>query len=305
MRTKIPPDGALVDTHEGPVVIGYDGGPGAADALALGLGWASQLGSAALVVMVYSAPAPIGPGRVDAEWVAAQRADAERQLDEVRQKTTGSNVEFRAVASGSASHGLQDMAEELKASLLVLGPPQRAESHLLSASARGRVIAGAPCPVAIPPRGWRDRPELKLGRIGVAFVPTPDGREALRVASIFARRVGASLHVVTAVASEAEVLSSRIGEDIEHGYVATAKDEFKRAIEDAIAELGPDVEVSGEVLIGQNTVETLAGVRDNTFDALFMGSRGYGPIRRVLLGGVSARLIRQLEVPAVVVPRAG
>lgn len=292
-------------TYEGPVVVGYDGRPGAADALALGLGWADQQGSGLHVVMVYPAPAPVGIGRVDAEWVAEQRANAERQLDEARQKAVGSNVEFRAVASGSASHGLQDAAEELDASLLVLGSRQQAESTLLSASARGRVIAGAPCPVAIPSRGWRDRPVQKLGRVGVAFVPTPDGREALRVASIFARRVGAKLHVVTAVASEAEVLSSRIGEDMEHGYVATAKDEFQRAIEDAIAELGPDVEVSGEVLVGRNTVETLAGVRDNTFDALFMGSRGYGPIRRVLLGGVSARLIRQLEVPAVVVPRAG
>jgi nucleotide-binding universal stress UspA family protein len=294
-----------VDTHDGPVVIGYDGGPGAADALALGIGWAGQLGSGALVVMVYPAPAPIGPGRVDAEWVAAQRADAERQLDEARQRTAGSNVEFRAVASGSASHGLQDAADELEASLLVLGSPRRAESHLLPASAGGRAIAGAPCPVAIPPRGWRDRPVQTLDRIGVAFLPTPDGREALRVAASFARRVGAKLHVVTAVASEAEVMSYRIGEDVEESYVSAAEEQFQQAIEDAIAELAADVEASGEVLIGQNPVQTLAGLDDAAFDALFMGSRGYGPIRRVLLGGVSARLMRQLELPAVVVPRPG
>jgi nucleotide-binding universal stress UspA family protein len=36
-----------------------------------------------------------------------------------------------------------------------------------------------------------------------------------------------------------------------------------------------------------------------------MGSRGYGPIRRVLLGGVASRLLRRLDVPAVIVPRAG
>src|SRR5215203_3711107 len=55
------------------------------------------------------------------------------------------------------------------------------------------------------------------------------------------------------------------------------------------------VNASGEVLVGGDTVETLAGLRD-TFDALFMGSRGYGPIGRVLLGGVSARLMRRLDV---------
>jgi nucleotide-binding universal stress UspA family protein len=294
-----------VVTYEGPVVIGYDGGAGAADALALGMGWAGQLGSRAVVVTVYPGPAPISPGRVDAEWVADRRAEAERLLDEARQRTPITGVEFRTVGSGSASHGLHDIAEELEASLIVLGSPQRTQPRLFAATTGDRVIAGAPCPVAIPPRGWADRPSQQLGRIGVAFVPTPDGREALRVAAIFARRVGAVLHVVTVVASEAEVMSYRIGEDVEHMYVSAAKEEYQRNIEGAIAELAPDVKASGEVLVGGDTVETIADLRDTAFDALFMGSRGYGPIRRVLLGGVSARLMRQLDVPAVVVPRSG
>jgi nucleotide-binding universal stress UspA family protein len=290
-----------VDTHEGPVVIGYDGGPGAADALALGLHWAEQLGSRAVVLVVYPGPAPISPGRVDAEWVADRRAEAERLLDEARRLTATASAEFRAVGSGSASHGLHDVAEELEASVIVLGSLQQQRPRLLSATTGDRVIAGAPCPVAIPPRGWRDRPAQELGRIGVAFVPTPDGREALRVAAIFARRVRARLHAVTVVASEAEVMSYRIGADVEQIYVSAAEEEFQRGIEAAIAEVAPDVKASGEVLVGGDTVETLAVLRD--FDALFMGSRGYGPIGRVLLGGVSARLMRRLDVPAVVVPR--
>ena len=291
-----------MDTHEGPVVIGYDGGPGAADALALGLGWAGQLGSGVVVVVVYPGPAPISPARVDAEWVADRRAEAERLLDEARRLTGTASVEFRAVGSGSAPHGLHDVAEELAASVIVLGSLQHQQRRLLAASTGDRVIAGAPCPVAIPPRGWRDRPAQELGRIGVAFVPTPDGREALRVAAIFARRVGARLHAVTVVASKAEVTSYRIGADVEQIYVSAAEEEFQRGIEAAIAEVAPDVKASGEVLLGSDTVETLAGLRD-AFDALFMGSRGYGPIGRVLLGGVSARLMRRLDVPAVVVPR--
>ena len=292
-------------TYDGPVVIGYDGGPGASDALAHGLGWAGELDSGAVVVTVYPGPAPISPGRVDAEWVAERRGEAERLLDEARQRMATTDVEFRAVGSGSASHGLHDVAEELEASLIVMGSPQRPQPRLLAATTEDRVIAGAPCPVSIPPRGWHDRTGRELRRIGVAFLPTPDGYEALRVAAGFARRVGARLHVTTVVASEAEVMSYRIGEDVEHMYVAEAKDEFQRSIDDAIAELAPDVEASGEVLVGKDTVQILAGLRDTAFDALFMGSRGYGPVRRVLLGGVSARLMRQLDVPAVVVPRHG
>jgi nucleotide-binding universal stress UspA family protein len=294
-----------VDIHDGPVVIGYDGGAGAADALALGIGWAGQLGTPPVVVTVYPGPAPISPGRVDAEWVADRRAEAENLLDEARGLATETNVEFRAVGSGSASHGLHDVAEELEASLIVLGSPQRPQPPLLTATTGDRVIAGAPCPVSIPPRGWRERPARGLNRIGVAFVPTPDGREALRIAAVFARRVKAQLHVVTVVAEEAEVMSYRIGQDAEQRYVSAAQEEFQRAIEDTIAELAPDLTASGEVLVGGDIVETLVGLGDTAFQALFMGSRGYGPIRRVLLGGVSARLMRQLDVPAVVVPRAG
>jgi nucleotide-binding universal stress UspA family protein len=223
-------------------------------------------------------------------------------LDEARRLTGTASAEFRAVGSGSAAHGLHDVAEELEASVIVLGSLQHQQPRLLAASTGDRVIAGAPCPVAIPPRGWRDRPAQELSRIGVAFVPTPDGREALRVAAIFARRFGARLQAVTVVASEAEVMSYRIGADVEQIYVSAAEEEFQRGIEAAIAEVAPDVKATGQVLVGGHTVDTLAGLRD-AFDALFMGSRGYGPIGRVLLGGVSARLMRQLDVPAVVVPR--
>jgi nucleotide-binding universal stress UspA family protein len=294
-----------MDTHDGPVVIGYDGGPGAADALALGIGWAGELGSPAMVLTVYPGPAPISPGRVDAEWVADRRAEAEHLLQEARGLTSTEQVEFRAVGSGSASHGLHDVAEELEASLIVLGSAHQTQSRLITATTGDRVIAGAPCPVSIPPSGWRGRPARKLGRIGVAFVPTPDGREALLTAALFARRVNAQLHVVTVVADEAEVMSYRIGQDAEQRYMSSAREEFQRAIEDTIAELAPDLKTSGEVLVGGDIVETIAGLRDTAFDALFMGSRGYGPIRRVLLGGVSARLMRQLDVPSVVVPRPG
>jgi nucleotide-binding universal stress UspA family protein len=40
-------------------------------------------------------------------------------------------------------------------------------------------------------------------------------------------------------------------------------------------------------------------------DLLVCGSRGYGPIRRVLLGGVSSRLMRRSVNPLLVVPRPG
>jgi nucleotide-binding universal stress UspA family protein len=38
-------------------------------------------------------------------------------------------------------------------------------------------------------------------------------------------------------------------------------------------------------------------------DLLVAGSRGYGPIRSVLLGGATGRLIREVACAVIVVPR--
>jgi hypothetical protein len=38
---------------------------------------------------------------------------------------------------------------------------------------------------------------------------------------------------------------------------------------------------------------------------LVLGSRGYGPVRRVLLGSVSGELVRGAACPVLVVPRPG
>jgi nucleotide-binding universal stress UspA family protein len=39
-------------------------------------------------------------------------------------------------------------------------------------------------------------------------------------------------------------------------------------------------------------------------DLLVAGSRGYGPVRRLLLGSVSTLLVRQADCPLLVLPRS-
>jgi nucleotide-binding universal stress UspA family protein len=59
------------------------------------------------------------------------------------------------------------------------------------------------------------------------------------------------------------------------------------------------IRVYGEV------VDELSVVGERGVDLLVCGSRGYGPVRRVLLGTVSAALVRQASLPVLVVPRGG
>jgi nucleotide-binding universal stress UspA family protein len=92
------------------------------------------------------------------------------------------------------------------------------------------------------------------------------------------------------------------GRDAERAFMATAREHYQVAIDSAIKRLPAGLPASGHLLTGE-VVEVLADLDVDDVDVLFCGSRGYGPMRRVLLGGVSSRLVRQARSPVVVVPR--
>jgi nucleotide-binding universal stress UspA family protein len=59
--------------------------------------------------------------------------------------------------------------------------------------------------------------------------------------------------------------------------------------------------VEREFLVGDAVAELVRRTRDA--DLAIVGSRGYGPLRSVLLGSVSAQLVREAACPVMVVPR--
>ncbi|NYJ08924.1 universal stress protein [Petropleomorpha daqingensis] len=286
----------------GPVVTGFDGSPSAEDALVLARAWARVLGTGLVVATVHPSPAPISSGRVDAEWVADRHHEAEKVLEGAHGLLAAVDaVDYRVVASSSAAHGLHDLAEELGASVIVVGSSSAAaERRLFAGSTADRLLAGSQAPVGVAPAGFRDRNISVLERIGVAFVDTPDGHAALDLAVRLAVRVSATLTLYSVLAGEAELVMPVIGRDAEHAFAATAQDRFQRALDLALAGIPAGVPAGARILTG-NVVDVLAELDE--VDVLFCGSRGYGPARRVLLGGVSSRLVRRARSPIVVVPR--
>jgi nucleotide-binding universal stress UspA family protein len=298
---------STTDAGPGPVVVGYDGTDGGADALALAVACVRVLDADLLVVAVYPGPAPIGIGRVDAEWVAERRAAAEQVLKQARVILGGwgalaGDTTFRAVGSSSAAHGLHDQAEQEQAQLIVVGPPaESAQERLFAGGTAHRLLTGASCPVGVAPSGLRDHQLDGLRVIAVAYLDTPEAKSALSAAARLARRTGVLLRLYTVMPEPADVMPLFLGRDAELAFTDVARKGFQRAIDDAIAGLPQEVQASGEVLTG-DVVDVLSNL-DDEVDALFCGSRGYGPVRRVLLGGVSARLIGRARAPIVVVPR--
>jgi nucleotide-binding universal stress UspA family protein len=84
--------------------------------------WSQASGRPLKVVTVYPGPAPIGMGRVDAEWVAYNHEEANEILDEARRLLNTFDAEFVAVPSDSASRGLHDVQEAAwHDSIVILG----------------------------------------------------------------------------------------------------------------------------------------------------------------------------------------
>ena len=57
------------------------------------------------------------------------------------------------------------------------------------------------------------------------------------------------------------------------------------------------------VLLHGPTGKVIADACDGVIDLLVVGSRGYGPIQRALLGSVSEELIARARHPVLVIPR--
>ena len=215
-------------------------------------------------------------------------------------------VELRGVDGHSAAHGLHRVAEAERAGLVVVGASHRgrAERAVLGSTAE-RVIHGAPCPVAVVPD---DFAELQLGVVGVAFVPSAEGRQALETGAAISRATGARLRVVALLKTEAGAVDGphpdprgvRTNQRRAEA-AATHKLGLESAVADALAATPAAGEPQVDVLFGEPE-QSLVDISRH-IDLLVMGSRGYGPQRAVLLGGVSRRVVAAAACPVVVLPR--
>jgi nucleotide-binding universal stress UspA family protein len=285
------------------VVVGYDGSEAAEDALAFGLVWCGSTGDVPIVATVYPEEHPLGAGRVDAEWAAHVRERAVATLAGARQ-VAGAVAQYRHIASTSAAHGLADLAEDVGAAVVILGGSRgEARTSGVLGSTTDRLLHGATVPVTVVPEGWTAPDSTRITRIGVAFVDTRDGHEALRVAIRAAARVPTRLTVYTVMARSSEHYSYIAGRADETEFYDAAQESYQRALDYAIAGVPAELAARSELLRG-DVVDELSALGPDDVDLLVCGSRGYGPLRRVLLGGVSSRLVRRSRLPVTVVPRA-
>jgi nucleotide-binding universal stress UspA family protein len=282
------------------VVVGFDGSEHSDDALELGR-MLARIDGARIVVACAYPDDPFDESATAVEIAKGMRADAEATLARAREAVgPGEQLDCRAIAGASPAKALHALAEQVGAETIVVGATHHGTAlRLLAGSTPEHVLDGAPCPVAVAPEGFARQHPGTPRQIAVAYDGSPESERALALGAALARRAGARLRLVTAVAPRAAAYPpldpaayAQLGE--------LAREEARRQL-DAVLEELEGVRAEGAVRDGE-AVEVLA--EDSAGDDLLIcGSRGHGPVKRVLLGSVSARLLRHAACPLVVVPR--
>lgn len=252
------------------IVVGYDGSEGARDALSLARGLARVEAAELLVASVWTPDPLLGDAlageRERPDWFAARFAEVKAQLGE----TAFRRFELTRLAPPAA---LVELAEIEHAEIIVLGSTHRGRiGRVVPGGVGERLLQGAPCAVAIAPRGYARAEHAGLGLVGIGY----DGREESKRALAFAREIaghlGAALRLITAIpaggTAEAEA-ATEPGQVLRRGDPAAV-----------LAEEGVEL------------------------DLLVLGSRAFGPLLGTVLGEVSHEVMRTAPCPVIVVPRS-
>jgi nucleotide-binding universal stress UspA family protein len=279
------------------IIVGDDGLEGGADAVAL----ARALAPHAEVILASAYPWDDVPSRfAQLGYGNALRDDTEK-APAARLRGSGlADARSVAIPDTSPARALQRLAEAEGADLVVIGSARHGAigRRILGDVGRG-LLHGAPCPVAVAPRGQAEQPAA-LASVGVAFDHSPEARHALDVAHALAAERGLALRVREVVAPE--VIPAMGGYPMVD--VAELSEELRAdaqaRLHAVVGALGGAVAVDAQAVLGA-THERL-GELAGEVDLLVCGSRGWGAFRRVVLGSTSDHLVHHAPCPVLVVP---
>ncbi|HUA47559.1 MAG TPA: universal stress protein [Solirubrobacteraceae bacterium] len=272
------------------VLVGVDD-EGGRDALAL----AQMLlaGDGELTLAHVFRDEPPGPYRSD-----RKRADAGDQASALLKQAAseaGVHAHIRWHGATSVGRGLHEIAEMVDADLLVVGSSRRG---LLGRAALGHdtraALNGAPCAIAIAPVGYGTEPPPLMREVGVGYDGSPESEHALEVARAIATERGSKLSACQAVSIPAYAYMGaleRVEVESINRLVAKARDRIA-------AREG----VEPHAVYG-DTVEELT-LYSASLDLLVVGSRGYGPLGRLVHGSTAQHLAGTARCPLLVLTRS-
>jgi nucleotide-binding universal stress UspA family protein len=284
------------------IVVGYLATPGGADAVALAVRLSrtldAELGLSIILPPDRAVPSLVPVGGYD-EHLAEQ---AEHWLAEARALvpadiTAGTHVSF----DDSFADGLIKEAARVQADLIVVGGSGGglAGSYSLG-SVVNELLHSAPVPVVVAPRGTRDSSIDRVREVTCAIGEREGADLLLETAVRFSRAAGTPLRLVSLVALDPMFGTLRGDDDaVRERALAHAR----QTLETAKSNLPEGLPVASTIVDGRTVEEAVSKLEWHDGDLIMVGSSRLSAPKRLFLGSVSAKMLRVLEVPMMVVPR--
>jgi nucleotide-binding universal stress UspA family protein len=282
------------------IIIAYDGSAGGDDALAMGGVLAEALGVKPLIATVQRIP-PYLVAESGLREMA--EADSEPLFAKAREALPGLEVETATLFDESAGRALSGLIETEKPVAVALGSAHRGPvGRVLLGSLGTAMLSGSECPIAIAPAGYAKQEAHGVRRIAVGVNESEEAEAAVAAARGLAVRLHAGLEAV-AVAPPlgTDLVGAILGMLSQEQLEGPREHELQMALDGAVANLPDGIEARRTLLYGEPAVE-LVGAAE-VADLLVLGSRAYGPVRRALLGSVSAEVMRSCPCCVLILTR--
>jgi nucleotide-binding universal stress UspA family protein len=276
------------------LLVGFDGSDGGRDALELARLLAARTdGSVTIATVLFSGPLPIDLAGLGEE----EAREAEPVFEEARAVLGDLIAQAHAFGGGSPGAVLTGLAERDEFDAIAVGSPHRgAVGRVLIGSVAGSLLSGAPCDVIVAPKGYAAERHDAFRTIAVGYDGTPEAKLALRRAEELARPANAMLRILTVAAPPVVIPGAA-------GYTPVPEPpEPDRILNEALESVDLKLGAQGQRLDGA-PASALVKACEGGADLLVLGSRGYGPLARVLVGSVSRKAAQESPCPVWVVPR--
>ena len=272
------------------IVVGVDEHEGGRDAIALAKNLLAPDGEITLAhVLAHDGHGYRGPS---AAYEASGWASAAELLEKVRDDARV-KAHLRWHVSGSVRRGLHEICELIGADLLTVGSSRCGLlGRVLLGNDTQAALDGAPCAIAIAPANYSREP-VAVREIGVGYNGTPESEHALELARRLAAGTGARLSAFEAVSLSTSRFEARL---------FRLSDAVDTLVKEARERLTALAGVEAHAAYG-DAAEELA-LYSASLDLLVVGSRGYGPLGRMMHGSTSRKLTRMARCPLLVLPRS-
>lgn len=234
-----------------------------------------------------------------------EQRTAAAYLDQVAERQDGVTVET-VVLSGRPEKEILEFLDNTPDPLVVMSSHGRSGfNRLVVGSVAGRVVHGATCPVVVV-RGETDTPVGAIDKILVPLDGSEFAENALEIAQQSLASKALNIHLVRIPESVTWAASPEAGAYAYYEVIDTYMEAMKEEAEDYLTAAAAKLSARGhtvthEVRTGVISDEIAAAADEQKVDLVVMATHGRTGFRRVVMGSVAERVLREANAPLMMV----